>query len=238
MAARSPPRPRLGSVEIYAHVHYLVIAFRVLPYVLISKPHNRLGGQVANAEKGAVEVLLAEFAALRGEILQYLSMQWNIFVFQLTTTGIVFSFALTGKFRIGFLLIIPVVSYALGARYLQDDRAIKEIGTYIMNELSPRVPGGLEWEAWLRKRTLPKPAIAWFSPLPVIFPGTSLIALAWTAPYILYSRNISGASRWLLGIIWVLSLLITIIALYSIIGAKKPMRTLKELRHPVNKGVS
>jgi hypothetical protein len=192
---------------------------------------------VADTEKSAVEVPLAEFSALRNELLQYLSMQWNTFVFQLTTTGIVFSFALTGKSRIGFLLIIPIVSYALGGRYLQNDRSIREIGIYIMDELSPRVPGGLEWEAWHRKRTLPKPVIAWFSPLEVTFPGTSLIALAWTAPYVLYSRNISGASRWLLGIIWILSLLVTIISLYSIIRAKKPILKLKELRHPVNNGV-
>lgn len=196
---------------------------------------------MANTEKGSVEVLLAEFSALRDEILQIMSTQWNIFVFQLTTTGVVFSFALTSKSRIGFLLIIPVVSYALGGRYLHNDRAIQELGTYIMNELSPRVPGGLKWEAWHRNRAFPKPAIAWLSPLAATFPGASLIALAWTAPYVLYSHDISVASRWLLGIIWVLSLFITMISLYSITRVKKSglrnfLFALKELRQSVNKG--
>ena len=94
------------------------------------------GVTVVSTEKGTIEVLLAEFSALRDEILQNLSMQWNTFVFQLTTTGIVFSFALTDKSRVGFLLIIPVVSYALGGRFLHGSRAIQEIGIYIRDELS------------------------------------------------------------------------------------------------------
>jgi hypothetical protein len=176
---------------------------------------------VANTEKAAVEVLLAEFSALRDEILQHLSMQWNAFVFQLTATSIVFSFSLTDKSRTGFLLIIPVISYALGGRYLSNRRAVQEIGTYVMNELSPRVPGWLKWEEWHRKRAVPGPVIAQLSPISVIFPGISLVALAWTAPYILYSHHISAANRWLLGITWVLSLLITTISLYTIMRIKE-----------------
>jgi hypothetical protein len=95
---------------------------------------------VVSTEKGTIEVLLAEFSALRDEILQNLSMQWNTFVFQLTTTGIVFSFALTDKSRVGFLLIIPVVSYALGGRFLHGSRAIQEIGIYIRMNLVHESP--------------------------------------------------------------------------------------------------
>src|ERR1700730_15638126 len=177
---------------------------------------------------GDVQVLLAEFSALRAEILQELSMRWNIFIFQLTTTGVVFSFALTGHSRTGFLLIIPVVAYALGGRLLDSERAVREMGIYIMNELSPRIPGGLKWEEWHRERPLPRPTIAWLSPVTVIFPGISLIALAWVVPYILFSPNTSIVNRWLLGIVWVLSLIITIVSSYAIIKFKAPR--LRELR--------
>lgn len=178
------------------------------------------GVTVVSTEKGTIEVLLAEFSALRDEILQNLSMQWNTFVFQLTTTGIVFSFALTDKSRVGFLLIIPVVSYALGGRFLHGSRAIQEIGIYIRDELSPRVPGGLNWEEWHRKRAYAAPQFAWLSPLPITFPASSLLALAWTAPYILYSTYISTANRWLLGIIWVSSFVLAMMSLYAIIRLK------------------
>jgi hypothetical protein len=71
-----------------------------------------------NSDNNAVdrEMLLAEFAALRAEILQRTSLQWNIFALQLTAAGVVFSFALSSPSHTAFLLILPVITYALTGR--------------------------------------------------------------------------------------------------------------------------
>lgn len=61
---------------------------------------------------------LTEFSALRSEILQRSSVNYSIFALQLAAGGVVFSFALSGAGRTGFLLILPVVTYALASRYI------------------------------------------------------------------------------------------------------------------------
>ncbi len=171
---------------------------------------------MTNGKGNEVQVLLAEFSALRAEILQDLSTQWVIFVFQLTAASIVFSFSLTSGSRTGFLLIIPVISYMLASRFMQNSHSIHELGTYIMTELNPRVPGGLKWEEWHRnRRAYRNPfTISWLAPLPVVFPGVSLLALAWVVPYILEARNISIADRCFLWLVWVFDFLMTIMSVY------------------------
>ena len=151
------------------------------------------------------QAALAEFAALRTEALQALSMEWNIIALQLTATGVLFSFALTNHSRIGFLLIVPVVSYVLSGRYLRNDRAFILIGVYIKTDLSIRVPG-LNFEWWYKSfpdpnpsRTLQKLAYG-----PAVFSGISIVALTWLIPYIFHPKNhISSFSGWMLGIAWV-----------------------------------
>ena len=154
-------------------------------------------------------------------------MQWNIVALQLTATSVVFSFALTNRSRTGFLLIIPVLSYVLNGRYLRSERVILMIATYIMTELSPRVPGGLGWESWLRSRPSPKQILRWSAHGPLIFSVISMLALAWVAPYVVLADNISVLDRCLLGIIWVLGLVLTALSLYTIkaiLGERIPFR--------------
>ena len=58
------------------------------------------------------EMLLAEFSALRAEMTNRQNLQWNVFALQVTAAGVIFSFALSNSNRTGFLLILPVITYA------------------------------------------------------------------------------------------------------------------------------
>lgn len=89
------------------------------------------------------ETLLAEFAALRAEILQRQSIQWNTFALQLTAAGVVFSFALSNPSHTGFLLILPVVTYALTGRYVSQSIGTEKVGIYIREVLDVKLKGQL-----------------------------------------------------------------------------------------------
>jgi hypothetical protein len=87
------------------------------------------------------ETLLAEFAALRAEILQRQNIQWNTFALQLTAAGVVFSFALSNPSHTGFLLILPVVTYALTGRYVSQSIGTEKVGIYIREVLNVKFEG-------------------------------------------------------------------------------------------------
>jgi hypothetical protein len=185
-------------------------------------------------KESSTEVLLAEFSALRNETLQRISLQWNIYAAQLAVGGVVFSFALTSPSRTGFLLIIPIIAYALFGQYMGNLRVIISIGTYIRKELSPRVPGGLGWEEWYLKRPSEGLHLRLLSPQPIVFPGVSLIALVWVVPYILFGKNISLIDRCALWVIWTVGLTATLAALYALahlMSGWRPSNLMRELHN-------
>ena len=99
---------------------------------------------------------------------------------------------------------------------------IIQIGSYIREELSPKVPGGLGWEELRRKQRsandrnrLQPPRRLLVSPLPAIFLAISVVALAWVAIYILFAHDLSVLSRSLLGILWILGLALTVTSFIS-----------------------
>jgi hypothetical protein len=161
------------------------------------------------------ETLLAEFAALRAEILQRQNIQWNTFALQLTAAGVVFSFALSNASHTGFLLILPVVTYALTGRYVSQSIGTEKVGIYIREVLNVKLKGQLHWEEWHKtkewNRSRPTTArvLTWINPLYLAFPGVAVIALAWVAPYVWTSHNVSTGKRVLVVVIWLIGVAIT-----------------------------
>jgi hypothetical protein len=160
------------------------------------------------------ETLLAEFTALRAEILQRQSIQWNTFALQLTATGVVFSFALSNPSHTGFLLILPVVTYALTGRYVSQFIGNEKVGIYIREVLDVKLEGHLHWEEWNKARewkTRPTTAraLTWINPLFLAFPGVAVIALSWVAPYVWSGHNVSTGKRILVVTIWLIGIAIT-----------------------------
>jgi hypothetical protein len=175
---------------------------------------------MSEREPNHIDGPLAEFTALRAEILQGFQMQWNSFALQLTATAVIFSFSLSNTSRTGFLLILPVITYALSSHYLGHYVGMHKITTYIMEELSPKIPGGLRWEEWQRQyafsRGGPVGRLSTYVSFPWIFPMVSMAAIIWSTPYILYNSHLSGLNRGFLIVIWILDFAITTRAIYSI----------------------
>jgi hypothetical protein len=175
-------------------------------------------------------MILAEFAALRAEIIQRMSMQWNMFALQLTAAGVVFSFALSNPSHTGFLLILPVVTYALTGRYVSQFLGTQKVGTYIREVLEVKAKGQLHWEEWNRAQPAMARTLTWLNPLFLAFPGVSLIALVWVAPYIWASHSASVGKRVLMVIIWFIGIVITALSFQLInrIASKHWDRTLQQ----------
>ena len=158
------------------------------------------------------EMLLAEFAALRAEILQRSSLQWNIFALQLTAAGVIFSFALSNPSHTGFLLILPMISYALAARYISHFLVVQALGTYIHDVLEVRAKGELHWQGWYRAQPLSVHRILnWLSANFLVFSGTAVIALAWVTPYV-WESHASAGKRVLIIIIWLIGIAVTVLS--------------------------
>jgi hypothetical protein len=117
------------------------------------------------------QMLLAEFTALRAEILHNSNLAWNIFALQVTAAGIIFSFALGNRNHIGFLLILPVITYAFSGRYIGQIVDIVKIGTYIREVLEVKTKGDLHWEEWTRSRPSRLGTLTLLNPL---FPGVGV----------------------------------------------------------------
>jgi hypothetical protein len=150
---------------------------------------------------------LAEFTALRQEILNRLSIQNGIIGLQLTAAGALFGFALSSVSQTTLLVIIPMLSYVLLTRYLMHGTVIADISDYIRQVLSPRIPDGLGWESHWRKQPDRLSLTWWRHPNMALFPGSSALALGWAAPNILGA----GWSVAHLGLvsIWVIGLAVT-----------------------------
>ena len=111
------------------------------------------------------QINLAEFAALRSEIINRSNLAWNIFALQLTAAGVIFSFALSNPHHTGFLLILPLTSYAFTGRYVSQHLGTQNVGTYIREVLDPKMNGELSWEGWIRGRPSQARALSWLNPL-------------------------------------------------------------------------
>jgi hypothetical protein len=174
-----------------------------------------------SATQDDITIVLAEFAALRAEILQTLSQQWLILVFDLTAAGAIFSLALS-RHNTGLLLIIPVVTYSLVNQYLGNFKMLLRLGKYIEGNLSEKVDGRLGWEKSLRAQLAPRDqnrfqrVLGSLSPLPLIFLGISIVALAWVTIYLLSAHSLSTSIRSLFWVLCVLGAILTVMSLISI----------------------
>jgi hypothetical protein len=140
---------------------------------------------VAEPNPADVQIMLAEYAALRAETERRATLQWSVFALQLASAGAVASVAISTSGNLALLLLIPLSSYLLGSRYILHDFHIKLIRRYVRESLTGRLAGHLEWEAW-RTRELAVPTRrGWFSvtgwnlmhPTRLAFEGVAQLAL-------------------------------------------------------------
>jgi hypothetical protein len=186
--------------------------------------HSTCKGQTMSApQEDMTDVVLAEFAALRAEILQTLSQQWLILAFDLTAAGAIFSLAQSSH-NTRILLILPVVTYSLIEQYLKNFKMLMRLGEYINDILSSKVPGYLGWEAWVKPKLGPRKKqgrlrrlIGSFSPLPAIFLLISIVALVWVAIYLSNPHSLSISSRQLFWVLWSVCVILTAFSVISVL---------------------
>ncbi|MFI6901331.1 hypothetical protein ACIBKY_08725 [Nonomuraea sp. NPDC050394] len=130
---------------------------------------------VSNEHEGP----LAEFAALRQEIEARELRRQSLFNLHVTASGAVLGYTISPYGSPLVALILPFTTYLFCARYVTHSGFVQEIGRYIRDELSAKVPGGLHWEAWhaAQPRLVRIPRLA--MPTLVAFPFVSLVSLCW-----------------------------------------------------------
>lgn len=179
---------------------------------------------------------VAEFTALRAEIERRSNHQHNLIALQVTSAGALFGFAISGADRGALLLILPVTSYMLTARYVAYYYGIRLVADYISLVLSPQVGGSLGWEDW-RRENLQRHhdrALTLVNLLYIVFPGTATLALATTVLLALDSR--SGPLGWLATIgfsgAWLLGGGLSALSLRLILQITKPYRNATRMIDP------
>ncbi|WP_326629829.1 hypothetical protein OIE67_38750 [Nonomuraea fuscirosea] len=151
---------------------------------------------------------LAEFAALRQEIESRETRRQNLFNLHITASGAVFGFVLAGGRSSLLLLILPITTYLFCARFAMHSYGVFKIGRYIRDDLTHRVPGGLQWEEWQEKQAVPLRIPRLVYPNFIAFPALALAALIWTAPTVfvgwpqaLIAARIGALTAWTIGVV-------------------------------------
>ncbi|CAL9401939.1 hypothetical protein SUDANB95_01467 [Actinosynnema sp. ALI-1.44] len=167
---------------------------------------------------------LAEYTALRAEVLFATEMMWKVTVFQVTSAGAVFGFALSSAGRLPLLLIVPFSSYILCTRGIFYRRLIHHAKVYIHKELDGRVPGGLRFEEWrhrrYRRRQLLRPVYE--NPLVLMFPGISALSLGTVAVWFLGSdRKWDDTAVWSGAVAWSIGVVLTLLSVVLLWSAHR-----------------
>jgi hypothetical protein len=131
-------------------------------------------------------ILLAEYSGLRTEAERRSTIQWNCMALQIASAGAITSLAIAASANVALLLIVPLMSYMLGNRYILHDVHLKLIRRYIRDSLSSRLSGNLQWEGWRDQELAPDVARQrWFTatgwnvlhPTRLAFQGVAVLAL-------------------------------------------------------------
>src|SRR5689334_20259016 len=94
---------------------------------------------------------LAEFVALRAEVLQSSQAQHQFLALRLTIAGALSVIAASQKITVQTVLVIRILSYVFCVRSTYFIFAIEETAGYIRANLESRVPGGVRCEHWLQR---------------------------------------------------------------------------------------
>ncbi len=165
--------------------------------------------------------VIAEYNALRSEILTRITLQQQVFALHLTASGAILSLALARPSNAPVLLVVPYLSYLLCGSFASLHFVILELAAYIEGVLSPKLGGSLSWETWLRRRPRLYEEPILVDPIYVAFPGTAGLALAGSGYYLL-TTGLNGRFQVLLALTGLLGLVLTGLAFRT---SRKILRT-------------
>jgi hypothetical protein len=168
---------------------------------------------------------LAEYSALRSEITTRINLQHQVLALHMTAVSVVFSVALSGGARWPVLLVIPFISYASSEIMASLFRAVEGIASYIDEELSPKVPGGLGWESWLIRHKPGSEVARLTHPYYLLFPGISFVSLAAIGPFSWTGRMDAhhlGLSFWIVVSAWSVAAVFAVLSLKAVRRLRAP----------------
>ncbi|WP_155830418.1 hypothetical protein [Glycomyces tenuis] len=160
---------------------------------------------------------LAEFTALRQEILERVKAQQQLLTLQLTVTATIFGFAISQEDMTAVMLIVPFSSYLLCGRLVAQHFGTVRVAEYIDTRLSDRIPGGLHWESWLRRGPYKPHLLGSLLPLLLTFAGASALALSSTLGYVFGGADVGAGARIGLAAVWFAGLAATALSLMLVL---------------------
>lgn len=99
-------------------------------------------------------LVVAEFTALRGEILKRIEFAYQIVGITLVSAGTFVTIGLKSTSSTSILLLYPIFVLFLAASWVQSEITLLTAARYIRERLEPRCAAGLGWEAFLKQSPL------------------------------------------------------------------------------------
>jgi hypothetical protein len=155
---------------------------------------------------------LAEYAALREDLRSRDQYQRQLINLQLTLAAGTLAFVVAHAELEGLFLAIPVATYFLCGRWVAQHTGMEQIVDYIMNDLSPRIPGGVRWDAWSMSHLRPRRVQEFIVPIIAIFPGLSLSAIVTSVWLSVAQKSTLGLGPAAFAVVLVLDILVSVMS--------------------------
>lgn len=116
----------------------------------IQSPDNQIS-ETTPQENDGIKFSIAEYSALRDEILKRTEVQHQILLLTITALGAFLSNS--SKAAITAILVFPILALFLAAAWAHSDIRIRQIGAYIRSQESQLSGIGRGWENYLHSTT-------------------------------------------------------------------------------------
>ena len=95
--------------------------------------------------------LLAEYSALRNEILKRIEIRNYLLTFSLIVAGTILAFGSKDDVTVFVLLLYPILAFFIALAWMQADMQIGYIGFYIKKHIEPKLDG-VKWETFYSRK--------------------------------------------------------------------------------------
>jgi hypothetical protein len=105
--------------------------------------------QLIGAETIGPSLVVAEYSALREEIVKRKEIQYQLVTLALLVAGAFLTVGLQLGSPSGTLLVYPLLAVFIAGSWAQMDLRIGQLGEYIREKIEPLLPSHLGWETYL-----------------------------------------------------------------------------------------
>ena len=187
LAFKGPGTGLLGAqkAEVSNIGWFSIDEARALP---LAFTHNKiLDAYATQVNSGETHTeLLAEYSALRSEILQRMDMRQQMLTFTLIIAGSILSLGVQTNISPLVLLLYPILALFLAMAWMHSDVRIWEVAEYMEKHIEPRLDG-IGWETYIHNKDRGRA----FRPVEITAAGvfliTEVLAVVLAIPRLSYS---------------------------------------------------